>query len=204
MMLWEEDPSLTSDEIDRRIEAALRRVGLWDVLFERKPISASSSEAPMSSRTSLKSSSSATACPTEDGKSKDEKKSDKSEEKEKKIEEVVSLDSSLDAEERLSIGQQQLFCLARALFQRSESHIVLMDEFTSSMDHETESLVREIIKRDLKGKTVIEVIHRLEHIMDFDTVVVVDRGRVVEIGNPGELLQMSDGYLRELYQTSNM
>ncbi|CAI4212352.1 unnamed protein product [Parascedosporium putredinis] len=185
MLLWEEDPSLTSDEVDRRIEAALRRVGLWDVLFERKPISASSSEAPMSSRTSLKSSSSATACPTEDGKSKDEKKSDKSEEKEKKIEEVVSLDSSLDAEERLSIGQQQLFCLARALFQRSESHI-------------------EIIKRDLKGKTVIEVIHRLEHIMEFDTVVVVDRGRVVEIGNPGELLQMSDGYLRELYQTSNM
>ncbi|KAK4246305.1 P-loop containing nucleoside triphosphate hydrolase protein [Corynascus novoguineensis] len=124
-------------------------------------------------------------------------------EEKKKAEEnaPVTLDSPLKPEERLSIGQQQLFCLARALFQRGDSQIVLMDEFTSSMDHETEMLVREIVARDLRGKTVIEVLHRLEHILDFDLVVVLEQGRVVEAGHPEELLQDEEGMLRGLYQS---
>ncbi|AEO59326.1 hypothetical protein MYCTH_52715 [Thermothelomyces thermophilus ATCC 42464] len=123
--------------------------------------------------------------------------------KKKKAEEdaPVTLDSPLNAEERLSVGQQQLFCLARALFQRGDSQIVLMDEFTSSMDHETETLVREIVARDLRDKTVVEVLHRLEHIFDFDLVVVLEQGRIVEAGHPEELLQNEDGMLRGLYQS---
>jgi len=79
--------------------------------------------------------------------------------------------------------------------------VVLMDEFTSSMDHETEVLVREIVARDLRGRTVVEVLHRLEHILDFDMVVVLDQGRVVEAGHPEELLQNEEGVLRDLYQS---
>lgn len=187
MTLWDdEDDSLpfrTPEETDALIEAALRRVGLWDALFARKN--------PKKEETSSVSDVSDT-----DSDAKDKEKKDQQPE-------VVTLDSDLDPEERLSVGQQQLFCLARALFQRGESRIVLMDEFTSSMDHETEMLVRQIVKEDLQEKTVVEVIHRLQHILDFDLVVVVDKGRIVESGHPAALLGKEGGLLRELYQATN-
>ncbi|KAK4224171.1 P-loop containing nucleoside triphosphate hydrolase protein [Podospora fimiseda] len=125
----------------------------------------------------------------------------KTKEEKEKEKEPVTLDSPLNPSERLSVGQQQLFCLARGLFQRGDARIVLMDEFTSSMDHETEMLVREIIGRDLRGRTVVEVLHRLEHILDFDLVVVLDQGRIAEAGNPEELLENEEGMLRGLYQS---
>lgn len=133
----------------------------------------------------------------------EEEEKEKEKEKNKKAEDEapVTLDSPLNAEERLSVGQQQLFCLARALFQRGDARIVLMDEFTSSMDHETEMLVREIVARDLRDRTVVEVLHRLEHIFDFDLVVVLEQGRIVEAGHPEELLQNEEGMLRSLYQS---
>lgn len=195
MTLWDEDPSRSPEEKDALIEAVLRKVGIWDALFARKN--------PKKEETSSESE-------VEDkDKDKDQDKvkaKDKGNDKDKDTEkdkeaEPVSLDSDLDPEERLSIGQQQLFCLARALFQRGSSQIVLMDEFTSSMDRETEMLVRRVVKEDLKEKTVVEVIHRLQHIMDFDLAVVVEGGRVVEVGHPAELLQKESGLLRELYQT---
>ncbi|KAK4139084.1 P-loop containing nucleoside triphosphate hydrolase protein [Dichotomopilus funicola] len=134
-------------------------------------------------------------------KKKKKSKSDDGTEGKDKDDGPVTLSSPLNPEERLSIGQQQLFCLARGLFQRGDSQIVLMDEFTSSMDHETEALVRDIVERDLKGKTVIEVLHRLEHILDFDLVVVLEKGKIVEVGHPEELLQDEEGLLRDLYQS---
>ncbi|KAL2178346.1 uncharacterized protein P884DRAFT_269013 [Thermothelomyces heterothallicus CBS 202.75] len=248
MIMWDEaaNSSRTPEETDALIESLLRRVGIWDTLFARKPTaSSSSSSASTSSSSSLPRSPSSSAFNREiavgsstssitevtdateivelpadkkakkkdknkDGKSRDKDRGNKtlSEEEEKKKkkkkagEDVpVTLDSPLNPEERLSVGQQQLFCLARALFQRGDSQIVLMDEFTSSMDHETEMLVREVVARDLRDKTVIEVLHRLEHIFDFDLVVVLEQGRIVEAGHPEELLQNEDGMLRGLYQS---
>lgn len=178
MTLWDESTSQPQEATDSLIEAALRRVGIWDALLTHKATergeSASKSEVSASDS------------------DVDAKEPD-----------TVTLDSELNPEERLSIGQQQLFCLARALFQRGSSQIVLMDEFTSSMDHETEMLVRQIVKQDLKRKTVIEVIHRLQHILDFGLVVVVDKGRIAESGHPAELLRKETVLLRELYLATN-
>jgi len=178
MTLWDEDSSRPQEYTDALIESALKRVGIWDALFTRK----TSKKVEPSSDLEVSASDS---------------------EIDIKEPDAVTLESNLDPEERLSIGQQQLFCLARALFQQSSSQIVLMDEFTSSMDHETEMLVRKIIKQDLKQKTVIEVIHRLQHILDFDLVVVVDKGRIAESGHPADLLRKETGLLRELYLAAN-
>lgn len=177
MTLCGGDDAPTS-EADAEIEAILRRVGIWDALFTKKE----------------------TTSPADpEGKTTQPESEVMSE---KEDEEPLTLDSPLNPEERLSAGQQQLFCLARALYQRRTSQIVLMDEFTSSMDHETEMVVRQIVQEDFRDKTVIEVIHRLEHIISFDLVVVVDKGRIVEVGHPRDLLQAEGGMLRELYQAS--
>jgi ABC-type multidrug transport system fused ATPase/permease subunit len=220
MLMWDEatTASGTPEEIDAQIEGYLRKVGIWDALFTRKPSATSSSStrgSSTSSITEVTDLTETTEAPADNEKEK-KKKAKKSKKpkptkaetaqdpenpKPKEEDEPITLDSPLNPESRLSIGQQQLFCLARALFQRGDSQIVLMDEFTSSMDHETEMLVREIVDRDLKGKTVIEVLHRLEHILDFDLVVVLEKGRVVEVGHPEELLQNEEGVLRDLYQS---
>jgi ABC-type multidrug transport system fused ATPase/permease subunit len=227
MIMWDDavNASRTPEETDVLIEDLLRKVGIWDALFVRKhtPSSSSESSEPASAfATEIAVEGSSTSSITEvtdttevtetstdkekkktKTKSKSKSKKLSPEEEKKKAEEnaPTTLSSPLNPEERLSLGQQQLFCLARALFQRGDSQIVLMDEFTSSMDHETEMLVREIVARDLRGKTVIEVLHRLEHILDFDLVVVLEQGRVVEAGHPEELLQNEEGVLRDLYQS---
>ncbi|KAH7198422.1 P-loop containing nucleoside triphosphate hydrolase protein [Fusarium flagelliforme] len=85
-----------------------------------------------------------------------------------------------------SVGQRQLFCLARALL--SHSSIVLLDEPTSSIDKTTDKEVRDIIQEVMHGRTIIEVTHRLDHVTDFDIAVVMENGRIIETGEPRELL----------------
>jgi ABC-type multidrug transport system fused ATPase/permease subunit len=179
MTLWAEDSSRSQEEIDRDIETALRKVGIWEALFARNHKGKSATEEVASSSGSDSVSDTAI-----------------------KDVELITLDSDLEPESTLSIGQQQLFCLARGLFLHNDARIVLMDEFTSSMDNETEMLVRQIVKEDMKDKTVVEVIHRLQHILDFDMALVVDKGQVIEEGHPVELLQKDGGHLRELYLTN--
>ncbi|KAG4267241.1 hypothetical protein FPRO04_04853 [Fusarium proliferatum] len=95
------------------------------------------------------------------------------------------LDADL-SELGFSVGQRQLFCLARALL--SHSKIVLLDEPTSSVDNATDKDVRHIIREVMQGRTVIEVTHRLDYVTDFDLAVVMKDGRVIEIGDPKKLL----------------
>lgn len=97
----------------------------------------------------------------------------------------------------LSAGQRQLVSLGRALLRRrirarnlgiggggSEGGILLLDEVSSSVDRETELAMQKIIKDEFRAYTVIAVSHRLDMIMDFDRVVVLDTGEMVEVGNP--------------------
>lgn len=93
-----------------------------------------------------------------------------------------------------SAGQRQLFSLARALLRRStrsklsndenSGGILLLDEVSSSVDQETERVMQDTVRSEFEGFTVIAVAHRLETIMDFDRVVVMDTGKIMEIGNP--------------------
>ncbi|SCN97522.1 related to multidrug resistance-associated protein [Fusarium fujikuroi] len=104
------------------------------------------------------------------------------------------LDADL-SELGFSVGQRQLFCLARALL--SHSNIVLLDEPTSSVDNTTDKDVRHIIREVMQGRTVIEVTHRLDYVTDFDLAVVMKDGRVIETGDPRELL-VQDSALKVL------
>lgn len=111
------------------------------------------------------------------------------------IEARGGLDADL-ADLGFSVGQRQLFCLARALL--SHSKVLLLDEPTSSVDNATDDEVRRILKEIMDGRTVIEVTHRLDHVVDFDFVVVMGEGRVVEVGEPSELLARERSALRAL------
>ncbi|KAL7551490.1 hypothetical protein ACHAWF_014673 [Thalassiosira exigua] len=101
--------------------------------------------------------------------------------------------------ENLSQGERQLICLARALLRRSK--ILVLDEATSSVDSKTDAQVQETIRREFvqKGVTVITVAHRLDTVLGYDRILVLDAGEPVEMGAPNELLQIPGGYLRRLF-----
>lgn len=88
----------------------------------------------------------------------------------------------------LSQGQRQLLCLARALLKQPK--VLMMDEATASIDYATDSKIQETI-RELKS-TIITIAHRLQTIVDYDKVLVLDKGEVIEYGHPYELLKKGD------------
>lgn len=96
-----------------------------------------------------------------------------------------------------SQGQRQLFSLACAVVRRrvragsqnfdrshSEGGVLLMDEVSSSVDRETEVCMQEVIKSEFSKYTVVAITHRLDMVFDFDRVIVMDGGEIVETGNP--------------------
>ncbi|WWD17007.1 hypothetical protein CI109_101443 [Kwoniella shandongensis] len=86
-----------------------------------------------------------------------------------------------------SQGQRQLLCLARALLKRSK--ILVMDEATSSVDFETDAKITATIKECFAGMTMLVIAHRLATIMQYDQVLVLDKGQIVESGKPLDLVQ---------------
>ncbi|NXN35985.1 MRP1 protein, partial [Rhinoptilus africanus] len=105
---------------------------------------------------------------------------------------VSSLPDKLNHEcaeggENLSVGQRQLVCLARALLRKSK--ILVLDEATAAVDLETDKLIQSTIKSQFEECTVLTIAHRLNTIMDYTRVLVLERGEVVECGSPDHLLQ---------------
>ncbi|KAF2715080.1 P-loop containing nucleoside triphosphate hydrolase protein [Pleomassaria siparia CBS 279.74] len=98
----------------------------------------------------------------------------------------------------LSQGQRQLLCLARALLKAPK--VLLMDEATASIDYATDSKIQETI-REIK-KTIITIAHRLQTIIDYDKVLVLDQGSVVEFGDPWDLIRKKDGSFRSMCETT--
>ncbi|KAI0543772.1 P-loop containing nucleoside triphosphate hydrolase protein [Xylaria curta] len=96
------------------------------------------------------------------------------------------LDTSMDGE-LLSHGQRQLFCLARALLKPGK--ILILDEPTSSVDPNTDAQMQAIIRNEFQDHTIIMIAHRLLSLIDFDLILVLDQGSVVESGSPTELLR---------------
>ena len=101
-----------------------------------------------------------------------------------------------------SVGERQLLCLARALLQKSK--IIILDEATANVDFKTDRLIQEVIRNRFKDSTVVTIAHRLETIMDYDKVLLMEQGRVAEFDKPEVLLQNKDGTFSRLVQTSNM
>ncbi|KAK6353572.1 hypothetical protein TWF696_005534 [Orbilia brochopaga] len=115
---------------------------------------------------------------------------------------VLALENGLDAELDLagflSHGERQLFSLARAMLR--DSTIVVLDEFTSSVDVETDLKMQRILRDYFWDKTVLTVAHRLNTIVDYDTVILLDKGDILEMGSPQELLQQPGSAFKALYE----
>ncbi|KAK5120330.1 hypothetical protein LTR85_006269 [Meristemomyces frigidus] len=92
----------------------------------------------------------------------------------------------------LSHGQLQLLAVARALLRPSQ--LVVLDEVTSSVDSVAETKILDAIHEAFNNSTIIAVAHRLETIVGYDMIVVLDGGRVVEVGRPADLLEKQDGW----------
>ena len=114
---------------------------------------------------------------------------------------IMEMDNGYDSElaERginLSIGQRQLISFARAI--AGNPRILVLDEATANIDTHTELLIQQALSRILKGRTSIVIAHRLSTIRNADKIVVLDRGRVAEVGNHDQLLE-SGGVYAQLY-----
>ncbi len=102
----------------------------------------------------------------------------------------------------LSGGQKQRIAIARALYKNPE--ILLMDEATSSLDTNSEKIVKDVIDNfKLQGKTIIVIAHRLSTIANADVILVMENGAIVEQGNHQELLDLKSKYF-ELWQKQSL
>ncbi len=102
----------------------------------------------------------------------------------------------------LSSGQRQLISFLRAYM--SNPSILVLDEATSSVDTYSEILIQEATDKITKGRTSIVIAHRLATIKKADKIMVMDAGKIVEVGTHTELLQKKDGYYKNLYEVQFM
>ena len=100
-----------------------------------------------------------------------------------------------------SVGERQLLCMTRALLRRTK--VLVMDEATASVDHATDARIQQMVQTELKGTcTVLTVAHRLNTIVFYDQILLLDQGAVKEQGAPLELLGRADGAFRKLAEES--
>jgi len=98
----------------------------------------------------------------------------------------------------LSSGQRQLISFLRAYV--SNPSILVLDEATSSVDSYSEQLIQDATDKITHGRTSIVIAHRLATIKKADKIIVMDQGKIVEIGNHQSLLKVEEGYYRKLYE----
>lgn len=114
---------------------------------------------------------------------------------------VENYDNKLDEEltpNKLSVGQKQLMCLARALL--SGVRILVMDEATANVDIETDKIIQRTIRKRFKGCTVFTIAHRLDTIMKYDELWVMEQGNLLERGSPYSLASDPDSLFHKLIE----
>ena len=102
-----------------------------------------------------------------------------------------------------SVGQKQLFCLARVLLRKTP--VLVLDEATANVDPQTDALIQEALRGPLfTGITVLAIAHRLNTLLDYDMVLVLDQGQIKEQGNPKELAQKEDGIFANMLKAASI
>ncbi|MEX2596417.1 MAG: ABC transporter ATP-binding protein [Salibacteraceae bacterium] len=119
---------------------------------------------------------------------------------------VISLPEGLDTNigeggNRLSGGQKQRLSIARAILK--DPPIMILDEATSALDTESERLVQDALEKLMRGRTSFVIAHRLSTVQHVDKIVVVDKGKIVEMGSHEELMA-SEGLYRRLVQLQDL
>ncbi|CAO3630134.1 unnamed protein product [Mucor hiemalis] len=99
-----------------------------------------------------------------------------------------------------SQGQRQLLCLARALLK--SSRVVLMDEATASVDFETDKAIQKTIATEFSESTILCIAHRLHTVIEYDRILLLDQGKIIEFENPLTLLENSDSSFYKMCRNS--
>uniref|UniRef100_A0A671YCQ1 Multidrug resistance-associated protein 1 n=1 Tax=Sparus aurata TaxID=8175 RepID=A0A671YCQ1_SPAAU len=96
--------------------------------------------------------------------------------------------------ENLSVGQRQLLCLARALLRKTK--VLVLDEATAAVDMETDNLIQSTIRSQFEDCTVLTIAHRLNTIMDYTRVLVLDKGETTEFDSPSNLIAQRGAFYK--------
>ncbi|VDI57681.1 ATP-binding cassette, subfamily C (CFTR/MRP), member 1 [Mytilus galloprovincialis] len=120
---------------------------------------------------------------------------------------VQGLDDGMDHQcseggENLSVGQRQLVCLARALLRKTK--ILVLDEATAAVDLKTDELIQNTIRTEFADCTVLTIAHRLNTIMDYTRVMVLETGRIKEFDSPTNLLQNRDSVFYSMAKNAGL
>ncbi|KAG8216833.1 P-loop containing nucleoside triphosphate hydrolase protein [Butyriboletus roseoflavus] len=108
-----------------------------------------------------------------------------------------NLDSSVsEGGDNFSTGEKQLLCMARAILKRSK--VLVMDEATASVDYATDELISKTIRHEFDSSTILTIAHRLRTVIDYDRVLLLDEGRIVEFDRPATLLADSNSRFHSL------
>ena len=107
-------------------------------------------------------------------------------------EKIISLEGQLyfsvsEGGSNFSVGERQLLCLARAILKRSK--IIMLDEATSNVDSVTDFKIQQVLSNKFKDCTLLTIAHRIESIIDYDKVLVMDKGEIIECDTPHTLMQ---------------
>lgn len=101
-----------------------------------------------------------------------------------------------------SAGEKQLLCLARAML--ANPRLLVLDEATSSVDSTTDEFVQQMLRSQFPNTTLLTIAHRLNTIIDYDVVLVMDKGNAVEFGSPKELLNNPNGIFSALVDATGV
>lgn len=100
----------------------------------------------------------------------------------------------------LSQGQRQLMCLARSLLRSPK--VMLLDEATASIDYESDAMIQQTIREEFSNSTILTIAHRLRSIVDYDKILVMDAGKVVEYDEPYTLIANTDSLFYSMCENS--
>ncbi|GAB6021687.1 hypothetical protein CHUAL_004267 [Chamberlinius hualienensis] len=115
------------------------------------------------------------------------------------LESVQMKDTIQDLEDEMdkfSVGQKQLFCLARTLLEKNK--IIILDEATSNVDNKTDEIISKLIRTQFSNSTMLIIAHRLQTVIDLDKIMVIQNGEILEFEQPEVLLRNPDSIFNSM------